>query len=173
MPITDFQDPEGAETEVDDNKAEEAAFNQRAKGKFVFPPSGEVAELALMDITAILKPPRKSSRGHKKCTLDSITRHRLEGIRMFLLAYVRKEKSQLNQRGNWSSASRRLQLYAPQRRPRRGNTTLRSSGHGCTHLLMTEMSCRRITGGTVVNQQLTTMILHRTSTFTFSVSSDR
>ncbi|KAG6874568.1 hypothetical protein C0992_007456 [Termitomyces sp. T32_za158] len=103
IPFDEILDPDG-ENEPDDSSSEEKRFNSK-RGVFVFPPSMEEAELAFKDLTNILKPPRVKGRGFKDPKLDKVTIRRLEGVRLFLGAYVRMEKKHPKQHGNWMEAS--------------------------------------------------------------------
>jgi len=52
-----------------------------------------------------LWPPRKKGRRYKSAGLDDVTRTQLEGMRMFLAAYVRSETDNPGKQGNWTEAS--------------------------------------------------------------------
>ncbi|KAG6872614.1 hypothetical protein C0995_008359 [Termitomyces sp. Mi166 len=81
------------EDDLDDSISEEKKFNSK-KGVFIFPPSMEEAELAFKDLTKILKPPQAKGHGYKDSKLDDAITIKLEGVRLFLVAYVQMEKKE-------------------------------------------------------------------------------
>ena len=103
----EMDDEDHSQIQVDDEMEEETSFNSRPR-VYIFAPTKEDAFTAFTDITNILKPPRKTGRGYKKDTgLDNITRTRLEGMRMFLGAYIRLETDNPGHQGNWTEASKK------------------------------------------------------------------
>jgi hypothetical protein len=50
------------------------------------------ARAALKDIGLILRPPRNKGAGYKKCTVDLLTRTRLEGMQSFLHIYTNTKR---------------------------------------------------------------------------------
>ncbi|KAH9964795.1 hypothetical protein BGW80DRAFT_1179224, partial [Lactifluus volemus] len=83
---------------------EEVAFNLQPRA-YAFAPTQEDVAAAFTDITNILRPPRKKGRGYRSAGLDDVTRIRLEGMRMFLAAYIRLETDRPGHQGNWTEAS--------------------------------------------------------------------
>ena len=89
---------------VEDDNAEEAAFNSWPRA-YVFAPTQEDAATVFTDITNILRPPRKKGCRYKSAGLDNVTRTWFEGMRMFLAAYVCSETDNPEKQGNWTEAS--------------------------------------------------------------------
>ena len=73
-----------------------------ARGSFLFPPTRDEARLAMEDIKLILNPPRKKGPGHVDPELDLLFRGRLEGMRLFLWAYINPNSATY---GNWTASS--------------------------------------------------------------------
>jgi hypothetical protein len=68
-----------------------------AENPFVPAPSVVAAKAALVDLTAILNPKRKSGIGHNPFDGDNLLQHRLEMMKMFLWKFVDKKE--------WAKAS--------------------------------------------------------------------
>lgn len=100
------EDEEGDYTTIDvgDEIVEELAFNSQCRA-YIFAPTQEEAAAAFADIKNILQPPRNKGRGYKSTGLDRVTRTCLEGVRMFLGAFVRLETDHPGHQGNWTEAS--------------------------------------------------------------------
>jgi hypothetical protein len=75
-------------------------------------PTVEEAHLAFNDIKRILRPPKKTA-GYQDSKLDSVFRHRLEGMKQFLWVYVDPQSLAY---GKWTMASL-LTAKALERKP--------------------------------------------------------
>jgi len=94
-----------ASIHVEDETEEETTFNSWP-GIYIFPPTQEDAAAAFADITNILKPPRKRGHGYRSPGLGDVTTQTcLEGMRMFLGAYICLETDNPGHCGNWTAAS--------------------------------------------------------------------
>ena len=100
-----MDDEDHTQIQVDDKTEEEMTFNLKPR-VYKFAPTKEDAYAAFSDITNILKPPRKKGRGYKNPGLDNVTRTHLEGMRMFLGAYIHLETDNPGHHGNWMEASK-------------------------------------------------------------------
>ena len=72
-----------------------------ARGSFLFPPTQDEARLAMEDIKLILNPPRKKGPGHVDLELDLLFQGHLEGMRLFLWAYINPNSATY---GNWTAS---------------------------------------------------------------------
>ena len=72
------------------------------KGVFMAPPMMEEVILAHRELQMILKPARKTGRGHKDPELDSFFKARLEGMKQFMWTYINPKSGAT---GQWAAAS--------------------------------------------------------------------
>lgn len=72
------------------------------KSKFVDPLTIEEVTLAHADLLRVLKPPRKTGRGHKDPELDDFFKAHLEGMKQFMWTYINPKSSGT---GQWKVAS--------------------------------------------------------------------
>jgi hypothetical protein len=98
------EDEDYAIIDVEDEMVEEVAFNLQRRA-YIFAPTPEEAAAAFADIKNIIKPPRNKGYGYKNSGLDRVTRTHLEGVQMFLGAYVCLETDRPGHQGNWTEAS--------------------------------------------------------------------
>jgi hypothetical protein len=72
------------------------------RGKFMAPPTMEEVVLAHRELQMVLKPARKTGRGHKDPELDSFFKARLEGMKQFMWTYMNPRSGAT---GQWAAAS--------------------------------------------------------------------
>jgi hypothetical protein len=72
------------------------------KGTFVALPTIDEVASAHGDMLRILKPPRKTGKGHKDPELDNFFRAHLEGMRQFMWTYINPQSGAT---GQWKAAS--------------------------------------------------------------------
>lgn len=105
-PLSKIADPSGEDAEPDDSEAQFKAFMALVKkGRFIWPPTVDECKRAAAYIKTLLDPPRKGSRGHKRCELDVLTQRRLIEIQGLLNEYIHLKKLHAGKSGNWGAAA--------------------------------------------------------------------